>query len=56
MLYVKSLVGAEKVKDAKGGRGHHYPRPAEEYVKMIDDRYARGDTRNVPDIFAELGT
>jgi hypothetical protein len=56
VLYVKSMMGAEQVKNAKGGRGHHYARPAEDYVKIIDDKYARGDTRNVPDIFAELGT
>jgi hypothetical protein len=54
VLYVKSLIGAEKVKDAKGGGGRTYPRPAEEYVKQIDDAYARGDARDVRAIFAEL--
>ena len=56
VLYIRSLMGAEQVKTAKGGRGHHYPRPAEDYVKRIDDRYARGDTRTAAEIFAELGT
>ena len=30
VLYVHSLLGAEKAKDAKGGGGRTYDRPAEE--------------------------
>jgi hypothetical protein len=55
VLYVKSMVGAEKVKDAKGGGGKHYERPAEEYVAAIDTAYARGDAREANEIFGELG-
>jgi hypothetical protein len=55
VLYVKSMVGAEKVKDAKGGSGKHYDRPAEEYVAAIDAAYARGDAREANEIFGELG-
>lgn len=54
VLYVKSLVGAEKVKDAKGGGGKRYDRPAEEYVAAIDAAIARGDQREVHEIFMEL--
>jgi hypothetical protein len=54
VLYVRSMIGAEKVKDAKGGGGRRYPLPAEEYVRQIDDAYGRGDSRDVPRIFAEL--
>jgi hypothetical protein len=55
VLYVKSLVGGEVAKDAKGGGGKRYDRPAEEYVQRIDEAYARGDTRRADEIFAELG-
>jgi hypothetical protein len=54
LLYVKSLLGAEQAKDAKGGRGRTYDHPAEDYVKKIDEAYARGDAREVSDVFAEL--
>lgn len=54
VLYVSSLMGAEKAKDAKGGGGREKTHPAEDYVKQIDDAYARGDQRAVPQIFAEL--
>jgi hypothetical protein len=55
VLYVQTLIGAEKAKDAKGGGGKHYPLPPEEYVKKIDAAYARGDARDVAAIFNELG-
>lgn len=55
VLYVKSLVGAEQAKDAKGGGGKRYDRDAEDYVKRIDEAYARGDVREADEIFAELG-
>ena len=54
VLFVKSLVGAEKVKDAKGGGGRSYERPAEQYVAAIDAAIARGDDREVHEIFLEL--
>jgi len=56
VLYVKTMIGEELAKNAKGGRGRKYSRAAEEYVKLIDEAYARGDARNVPAIFAELGS
>lgn len=55
VLYVKSLIGAEQVKEAKGGQGKTFNRPAEEYVTAIDEAYARGDGREADQIFAELG-
>ena len=54
LLYVRSLVGEQKAKDAKGGRGTAYDRPAEEYVTAIDQAYARGDAREVHRIFEDL--
>lgn len=56
VIYVSSLMGAEQVKNAKGGGGKKYDDAAEEYVKRIDDAYARGDEREPSAIFAELGT
>ena len=53
-LYVKSLLGAEKVKDAKGGNEHRYSRSADEYIRRIDDAYARGDRREPARVFADL--
>lgn len=53
-LYVRSLLGEEQAKDAKGGRGRTYDLPAEEYVKRIDAAYARGDEREVRAIWGEL--
>ena len=54
LLYVQSLVGEEKAKDAKGGRGRTYDRPVEEYVTAIEQAYARGDAREAHHIFEEL--
>ena len=54
VLYVKSLLGAEKVKEAKGGHARHYSHPAEDYVKRIDAAYARGDARDPGEILAGL--
>ncbi len=54
VLYVRSLMGAEKVKDAKGGGGRAYDRPAEAYMNEINRAYARGEQRDVPQLFAEL--
>jgi hypothetical protein len=55
VLYVNTLLGAEKVKDAKGGTGKTYALPPEDYVKQIEAAYSRGDARNPEQIFAELG-
>ena len=55
VLYVRSLVGGEKAKDAKGGGGRTYDRPAEDYVTVINQAYARGDAREAHQIFEELG-
>jgi hypothetical protein len=56
LLYVRSLVGKEKVKDAKGGNDRVFTRPAEEYVARIDEAYARGDSRTAEEIFETMGT
>ncbi|HVG23868.1 MAG TPA: hypothetical protein VND45_06920 [Thermoanaerobaculia bacterium] len=55
VLYVRTLIGAEKAKDAKGGGGKTYARDAQEYVNAIDEAYARGDARQPHEIFEELG-
>lgn len=54
LLYVQSLVGAEKAKEAKGGKGRASNRPAEEIVMLIEQAYARGDARPAHQIFEEL--
>lgn len=54
VLYVQSLIGAEKAKDAKGGGGGTYDRTPEEYVTAIEAAYARGDEREAHEIFAGL--
>jgi len=56
LLYVRALLGEEQAKDAKGGRGATYDRPAEEYVTRIEAAYARGDERGVREIWTELAT
>ena len=53
-LYVSSLLGGEKAKQAKNGGGRVYNAPAETYVARIDEAYARGDRRDPSVIFAEL--
>jgi hypothetical protein len=55
VVYVSALLGAEKAKDAKGGGGRKFDRPAEEYVTVIDQAYERGDTREPHQILWELG-
>ena len=55
-LYVRTLLGHEKSREAKGGNDLVFPQPAEEYVKRIDEAYARGDQRTVDAIFEEMGT
>ena len=53
-VYVSSLMGGEQAKDAKGGQGHRFARPAAEYVARIDQAYAHGDQRDANAIFAEV--
>jgi hypothetical protein len=53
-LYVRSLLGAEKAASAKGGSGRTFPQPAETYVVQIDEAYARGESRNVPEVFGAM--
>jgi hypothetical protein len=55
-LYVRTLLGHEKTKDAKGGNDRVFARSIDEYVKGIDDAYARGDTRTVDAIFESMGS
>ncbi|HET7434939.1 MAG TPA: hypothetical protein VFN10_09540 [Thermoanaerobaculia bacterium] len=56
VLFVKTLIGAEQSKNAKGGGGLNYNEDAAVYAQRIDDAYARGDQRRVDEIFAEMGT
>ncbi len=55
-LYVLTLIGREKAKEQKGGNDRVFALPAEEYVKRIDEAYARGDVRDVDAVFGEMGT
>jgi hypothetical protein len=55
-LYVRTLIGHEKTKDAKGGNDRLFTRSVDDYVKGIDDAYARGDTRTVDAIFETMGS
>jgi hypothetical protein len=53
-IYVRSLIGGEQTKNAKGGTGHRYARDPDGYVKRIDKAYSRGDKREPSLIFASL--
>jgi hypothetical protein len=55
-LYVRTLLGHEKTKDAKGGNDRVFRQEASDYVKRIDDAYARGDQRSVDAIFETMGS
>ncbi|MEA2164182.1 MAG: hypothetical protein QOK37_2309 [Thermoanaerobaculia bacterium] len=55
-LYVRTLLGHEKTREAKGGNDLVFTQSAETYVKRIDETYARGDQRKVDAIFEEMGT
>jgi len=55
-LYVRTLLGHEKAKDAKGGNARAFDRPAAEYARRIDDAYVRGDRRDADAIFEEMGS
>ena len=54
-LYVRTLLGHEKSKEAKGGNDRVFTRSIDEYVKRIDAAYAHGDTRTVDAIFETMG-
>ena len=55
-LYVRTLLGHEKTKDAKGGNDRVFKQSAEDYVKRIDETYARGDQRTTDAVFEEMGS
>ena len=54
VMYVSSLIGGEKARNAKGNRGRPVVRSADDYVALIDRAYEKGDQRPVPEIFREL--
>jgi hypothetical protein len=54
-LYVRTLLGHEKTREAKGGNDLVFTQSVDAYVKRIDDAYARGDQRTVDVIFEEMG-
>lgn len=54
VLYVRQLLGGEQAKAAKGGTAPAHPLSAEEYVRRIDEAYARGETRDVDAIFTAM--
>ena len=55
LLYVKSMIGAEQVKQSKGGNDQIHPKPPEEYVTAIERAYAGGDKRAPDEVFAAMG-
>jgi adenylylsulfate kinase-like enzyme len=54
-LYVRTLLGHEKTKEAKGGNDRAFTGSIDDYVRGIDDAYARGDSRTVDAIFETMG-
>jgi len=55
-IYMRSMIGHEEAKSAKGGNDRHFPLSADEYVRRIDAAYARGDRRAPATIFEEMGS
>ncbi len=55
-LYVRTLLGHEKTKEAKGGNDRVFRKAVNEYVARIDAAYANGDQRRVDVIFEEMGS
>ena len=55
-LYVRTLIGHEQTKAAKGGNQRRFPSTAESYAQRINTAYAHGDQRSADAIFEELGT
>lgn len=54
-LYVRTLLGHEKVKERKGGNDRMFNNTPEQYVQRIDDAYAHGETRGVDAVFESMG-
>ena len=54
-LYVRTLLGHEKTKEAKGGNNRVFRRSVDKYVEAIDAAYAHGDQRTVDTIFETMG-
>lgn len=54
-LYVRTLLGHEKVKERKGGNDRMFNETPEQYVQRIDDAYAKGDSRDVEVVFESMG-
>ncbi|HKB80827.1 MAG TPA: hypothetical protein VKH35_14025 [Thermoanaerobaculia bacterium] len=55
-IYVRSLIGHERVTARKGGNRLRYDLPPAEYVRRIDAAYRHGDRRRPAVIFEEMGT
>jgi hypothetical protein len=53
-LVVTMLLGHEKVLDRKGGNPRSYTATPDEYVRRIDELYARGDRELVEQIWLTL--
>jgi len=54
-LFVRTLLGHEKTKEAKGGNDRVFTGSVDEYVRAIDAAYASGDQRTVDAIFETMG-
>jgi hypothetical protein len=54
-LYVRTLLGHEKTKEAKGGNARVFPQSADAYAIRINGAYAHGDQRSVDTIFEDMG-
>ncbi len=55
VLYVRTLIGHQQARAAKGGNDRLFTAAPEEYVKRIDAAYAHGDQRTADAIFEGLG-
>ena len=55
LLYVRTLIGHERSKEAKGGNERGFEAPPEVYVKRIGAAYARGSQKSADAVFEELG-
>ncbi len=56
LIYVRSMIGHERVKARKGGNQLHWNLPPEEYVRRIDAAVRSGDQRPPVAIFEGMGT
>lgn len=56
VLYVQTLIAEQKAREAKGGEPRTFDAPPEQYVVRIDAAYARGDARDVREIFTGMET